>query len=930
MKRLLFMAALAAAISCQPEEKDLSHAVPAENELQISATAGSLFPEWQQGDSLTVIDNAGLHTFKALGSGTTAIFSGTAYPRSKARVAVYPCVEGEDISLDNLLLPAAPAEQKGFAPMAAACSAGKEFALAGITSAISFSIVSDDVVSVLVEAVGGEPLSGDALLSITSSQALTVEYKNGASSVLLLPAPGESCLPAGENKITCLPGSFASGLHFSVVRSDDRLIETTTPAITVQKGKEVAVGVVEDGTAPELVPVDIALVIMPENAETISDWNTAWPFESPSSGNLSNSFGPETGSYVGEEKEFVMKPAEGGYVFKIFSAYNGIAKNSTQALRFGGKEGDYVEFPLIRGLYLNTVKVDCGNIMSSYQIEKADGTPIKGGNVTSYFGSVGSSFSWSLYGSERSTAYRMVCVNENATAFRRIYLHYDTAPVQAPQGNISPLDYGLREATNGVERLDAIRNAHLTAAAIGTEVDYTGVGTVDLEISAGAAPIPVTNNTDFKGTVFNVKNTVKDIYLFSKIETRKSIVLSGRQIDSKDFSSIPELRSGLFILRIEDGNPWVLQREGRDYSAVRRDVILIENGIGKNGPIAPYDTPASQPVCSYRAVDTSLKTFGNVTLNRVAGSTFKTYLGRFDTENNLKLHNITINTPDPNGLISDSAIYVINSTNLLMEDVTVNGSYSKTDEYGYGISLNAIWNGTFRRITSHTNWGVFGNNNNHDSLIENCDIDRYDIHCYGRNITIRNSKITGRGLSVSSVYGTILLEHNEYVNCHPYNIRSDYYCYVPMDLIIRDCEVTTTQPRLFGMGRLDTKDNERPELLKKNWNNLTIEGLKVHIPAGASEYYIYYPTTANNFGKPLGYLSSIDIKGLEFIYPSGATSVKVKLSSADVQMENNVDVKITDCKLAAPGSTDPVQFVLNIKGPQNTHTVVNSDVTIVE
>ena len=47
---------------------------------------------------------------------------------------------------------------------------------------------------------------------------------------------------------------------------------------------------------------------------------------------------------------------------------------------------------------------------------------------------------------------------------------------------VSPFDFGLREATGGMGRYFALYNAHVAALQQGVEVDYSGVDTLELEL----------------------------------------------------------------------------------------------------------------------------------------------------------------------------------------------------------------------------------------------------------------------------------------------------------------------------------------------------------------------------------------------------------------------------------------------------------------
>ena len=75
----------------------------------------------------------------------------------------------------------------------------------------------------------------------------------------------------------------------------------------------------------------------------------------------------------------------------------------------------------------------------------------------------------------------------------------------------SPINFGLQEAKTGVERYKVLLKTHQAALAAGKDVDYTGIKSIDIEIPDNFKTIPLTNNNDFKGCIFNVKNTSKTV-----------------------------------------------------------------------------------------------------------------------------------------------------------------------------------------------------------------------------------------------------------------------------------------------------------------------------------------------------------------------------------------------------------------------------------
>lgn len=114
---------------------------------------------------------------------------------------------------------------------------------------------------------------------------------------------------------------------------------------------------------------------------------------------------------------------------------------------------------------------------------------------------------------------------------------------------VSPLDYGLREAKNVEERYWALYNVHVAALKQKTNVDYSNIRQLDIEIPENAKSIPLGGQTDFRGLVLNVENHKKDkSYLFTLIKKPKEIRIDKNSLTTYDFSSYPELSGGVKLL----------------------------------------------------------------------------------------------------------------------------------------------------------------------------------------------------------------------------------------------------------------------------------------------------------------------------------------------------------------------------------------------
>ncbi len=115
----------------------------------------------------------------------------------------------------------------------------------------------------------------------------------------------------------------------------------------------------------------------------------------------------------------------------------------------------------------------------------------------------------------------------------------------------------------------------------------------------------------------------------------------------------------------------------------------------------------------------------------------------------------------------------------------------------YGISGSRMLNCTFRNLTAegtYLHWGVFGTNLNKNFRIENSRLNRVDVHFHCWNLSIQDSVIGMRGISVTGG-GTLTLENTvEYGNTL-INLRRDFGAKWDGDIRIRNCRLVPTRDR---------------------------------------------------------------------------------------------------------------------------------------
>lgn len=449
---------------------------------------------------------------------------------------------------------------------------------------------------------------------------------------------------------------------------------------------------------------------------------------------------------------------------------------------------------------------------------------------------------------------------------------------------ISPYNFGLREARDGVDRYWAMYNAHAEALAQGTEVSYAGIDTLDIELPSDFQTIPLGPHTDFSGLTLYVTNNVRHGTLFALDSPSEPVTLDKMLIDGGDFRDVPALANGNKLLVLTDLHPWT-ERIGYGYRIHRRDILLLRDGIAANAPIAPWNTDSTKLQAAVVDISLDQKVFRGLNMYRTEQSQFRTHCLSVTGQCNVLIEDVHVTTPKSR-MTGDGVFGIINSVNVTFRDVTVDGTYSGfgiSRDYGYAFSLSNLWNTTFERVTADGNWGVFGTNYLSNTTLRDCNLNRFDIHCYGRDVLLERCTLRQRQTQFSSMYGTVAFDSCHFIDCIPVRIRSSYNAYTPFDIEMRDClfEVTSRHHSLVNVMLLDTATNSRPELAVKCWPNLKIENMTVVAPASVGILNLYEPTgKVSELKKPVDYISDVIVNGLKVIRPNGKIAkINVQLSS---------------------------------------------------
>lgn len=469
---------------------------------------------------------------------------------------------------------------------------------------------------------------------------------------------------------------------------------------------------------------------------------------------------------------------------------------------------------------------------------------------------------------------------------------------------LSPYEYGLAEAISDVERYNVLYRTHVSAIKSGTSVDYHGISKIYIEIPEKSKPIPLCLSNDFCNCTINVKSLRKEpVFLFETVQEGNSIVLSGAEIDGgMDSAKKYRLDSGLYLVVINDRNPWVENRTGYGYGHIRKDILLIKDGNAVNSVVSTYNNAESSPSCTIIKAQNKPLHIKNLTVNRDEQSMGIVNIFNISGYNDVRMSSICINTPKSK-LHNDRAVKICNSTNVSLKDITINGTYSQVNESGYGFYLDNIWNFTGEKLYCDGNWGVFGNNNiNHATIIDS-KINRFDVHCYGRDMFFKRVHFFNLHNQFSSVYGEIRFEDCMFENSTPLINGTSYNAYVPYDVYFKNCVLNTTTGKnyILKLGVNDGVNNRRSELEEKCWPNIHIKDFIVNLSDDVQHFYII-TNKEGDVVQDLGYITEIEIDGLS-LKTNNSRFKGVWMSKMPMHTKHLVKCHVSNVVLNCDGNT---------------------------
>lgn len=399
-------------------------------------------------------------------------------------------------------------------------------------------------------------------------------------------------------------------------------------------------------------------------------------------------------------------------------------------------------------------------------------------------------------------------------------------------------------------------------------VTLYGYGIVFFEIPPDGRPIKSPRQIDFNGWTIQVKNTIKSFGLFD-LERRdaqgnavnlKGIHITKSDIDSGDFRACPELATGRKLLIVKDEKEWTYRTDSNNhFSFPREDAILIVDGKAVNKPIAPYDTPSSAISYHYYDLDNDVPIrFSHLTFKRDPTSTFVTNLVFVQGYDDVLIENVSVGF-DSNSMTGhtatglDRCINVFNCSNVTLRNISINGTYSANGTAGYGFYLQTLFNMSLYNVNGQAEWGVTNMFNINRMYLNQCTLNRLDIHCYGRDIRCFNCTFQNTLTQVhrynqfSSFYGSLHYQSCTFNgNFIPVLLEPSYHAYTGFDVVLQDCTYNAIQDEIrIVSANFETELTygtiRRAELQEYRLPNVQVINLKyTNSYQGDSAIYIYY------------------------------------------------------------------------------------------
>jgi hypothetical protein len=378
--------------------------------------------------------------------------------------------------------------------------------------------------------------------------------------------------------------------------------------------------------------------------------------------------------------------------------------------------------------------------------------------------------------------------------------------------NVQSVNYKLFGAVGDGKNDDSIqiKSAHIYANKIGVPVhNYTGEYWLTNPCS-----IEISTNVDWGNTIFHINeanNTPGDSrFKILPARTAKTIDLNSEQKKAL----LSKLRPGVKLITelkdyanclvsISDNNDRIGFRAGASFegqSWAREELFYVEEHGRITTDIA-WEFKNYTQLTAY-AVDTAYLTVSGGTFylsgdspgTRYVRNGFHIARSRTIIQNQwvgLEPGKADVSMSPRSGFYFFNNVYDVKLENIRLIPYEQDREAKDKDVSAgtYGIGGSRILNALFRNVTAEggpVHWGVFGTNMNKNFRVENCRLNRIDVHFHCWNLYIKDSSIGYRGISVTGG-GDLFIENSSCYSRSFINFRRDFGAKWDGDIRLRNC-----------------------------------------------------------------------------------------------------------------------------------------------
>jgi len=159
-------------------------------------------------------------------------------------------------------------------------------------------------------------------------------------------------------------------------------------------------------------------------------------------------------------------------------------------------------------------------------------------------------------------------------------------------------------------------------------------------------------------------------------------------------------------------------------------------------------------------------------------------------------------------------------------------------------------------------------------LLKNCDINRFDIHCYGKDVRFENCNFVDQYNQFSSVYGELYFKNCTFTNFSPILMEYTYNAYTGFDVVFESCTFNLDKNHncIVCLPNFSKMENSRPELSKKCLPNVTMQDCQVNATNGLKKWCVYSIRNADGYEGGFYHISKVILKRLSTnVEPTGMT-----------------------------------------------------------